>query len=146
MEAVGAKRPWREVMRMPFSKAKQRRRSPNAVASQDRRWSMYRAEMAEQLKHSAQEMRRRRHTNGTTLKECVCQGCRKRWPKAEPFFPRVEKRNGTGTHVYHARVCKLCRNGQRREKSLRQRSGSQATSAPKLRLRASANAAMKCAS
>ncbi len=117
LERLKLKRPWKVVIQMPYSKAKQRRRSDKAVASQQRRWQRYRIELEQNLKEHALELRRTARRNGKHCKQRVCKDCNRRWPAVEPFFVVREKQSRTGRHRYCGHLCRLCQNKHRRERS-----------------------------
>ncbi len=112
---LGIKRPWKDVIRMPFSKAKQRRKSSKAQAAQQRRWAKYRAELEQKLRKVAGQMRRRSKQRGTAVRIRACRDCNRRWPGAAPFFHVSKKTTHTGHHRYVGWICKLCRNRRRRQ-------------------------------
>lgn len=122
LQKLGIKRSWAEVMRMPFSKAKQRQVSAKAAASRASRWKQYRAEQDKQLRELA---RRRRQASRTrkkkSLPERVCRDCRGRWPGEDPFYVIYRKTTAAGRQRYVGRICRACRNRRRRDSNNRRK-------------------------
>ena len=120
LENLKIKLPWKEVMKLPFSKAKQRRPSLKKTSSQQRRWTTYREELEQRLRDQSRKMRRGKKR----VKERVCRDCNRRWPATEPFFAISAKKIRKKRRVYVGRVCKLCRNKRRRHRDRSQRAHS----------------------
>ncbi len=123
LQNLGIKRTWAEVMRMPFSKAKQRRVSEKASLASRVRWDEYRERQELELREESRRQRRRSRSRGRSLPERVCRDCRRRWPASEPFFVLYQKQTGRGRRRYLGRICRLCRNTRRRESKSRRRKG-----------------------
>lgn len=121
LQKLGIKRSWAEVMRMPFSKAKQRQVSPKAIASRATRWKRYRAEQDKQLRELARNRRRAARTRKKPLPERVCRDCQSRWPGEEPFYVIYHKKTVAGRQRYIGRICRACRNQRRRESNQRRK-------------------------
>lgn len=107
------KPPWKEVILMPYSKAKQRRVSTKVLASRKRRWSKYRKGLLQHLRALSREMKNN-SPRKTRLNQRVCQVCNKRWPAMSPFFLVSEKVTKNGHRSYTGRLCRLCSNRRRR--------------------------------
>jgi len=123
LQKLGIKRSWAEVMRMPFSKAKQRRVSDRAWLASKRRWEEYRQQQESELRQEARRQRRRAQSRGRSLGERVCRDCRRRWPASQPFYVLYQKQTALGRRRYLGRICRLCRNTRRRESKNRRRKG-----------------------
>ena len=124
LQKLGIKRTWAEVMRMPYSKAKQRQVSKKAAQASQRRWEGYRERQEAELREVARQQRRRARSRDRSLGERVCRDCRRRWPASEPFFVLYEKQTTAGVRRrYLGRICRLCRNTRRRESKYRRRKG-----------------------
>ena len=108
------KRPWNEVIKMPFSKAKQRRLSEQAAAGHKRRWAKYREKLLLSLRERAHKLREHARKERGRLKERICKDCKRRWPARQPFFAAHSKETRFGRRMYLARICKLCQNQRRR--------------------------------
>ena len=115
LSKLGIKRPWKDIIQMPYSKAKQRQVSRKAQTAQNRRWTEYRTELVRKLRKAAQQMRKRTKQSGTPVRIRACRDCNCRWPEIEPFFHVSRKRTRTGPRRYVGRICKLCRNRRRRQ-------------------------------
>ena len=123
LQKLGIKRTWAEVMRMPFSKAKQRRVSEKASLASRVRWDEYRERQELELREESRRRRRRASSRGRSLGVRVCRDCRRRWPASEPFFVLYRKQTSGGRRRYLGRICRLCRNTRRRESKHRRRKG-----------------------
>ena len=123
LQKLGIKRSWAEVMRMPFSKAKQRRISDKAWLASKRRWEEYRQQQESELRQEARRQRRRAQSRGRSLGERVCRDCRRRWPASKPFYVLYQKQSASGRRRYLGRICRMCRNTRRRESKHRRRKG-----------------------
>lgn len=110
LQQLKLKLPWRVVMSMPYSKAKQLRRSPKLIASQEHRWNCYRKLLLQRLTEKARKLRK---ILGCKLAYRTCS-CGSRWPACLPFFTATKKVTRTGRHLYLGRICPLCRNARRR--------------------------------
>lgn len=119
LQKLGVKRSWAEVMRMPYSKAKQRRVSKKAATSRQRRWRAYREGQEHSLKDLARRRRRAARSRGKSLSERICRDCRSRWPATVPFFVIYTKKTSSGRRRYVGRICRMCRNRRRRESKTR---------------------------
>ncbi len=123
LQKLGIKRSWAEVMRMPFSKAKQRRVSQKAADASLRRWDAYRQELEKQLRSLARGLRQKAARRGAKLAVRACRDCRSRWPAAEPFYVLYDKHTASGRRQYLGRICRLCRNKRRRDSKHRRSRG-----------------------
>ena len=124
LQKLGIKRTWAEVMRMPFSKAKQRQVSKKAAQASQLRWKGYRERQEAELREVARQQRHVARSRDRSLGERVCRDCRRRWPASEPFFVLYEKQTTAGVRRrYLGRSCRLCRNTRRRESKYRRRKG-----------------------
>ncbi len=107
LEQLNIKQPWRVVMSMPYSKAKQRHRSQLLIDSQERRWKKYRKLLRRRLIAVAKKLCQRR---GPKLALRICRDCKSKWPACPPFFTIREKLMRAGKRRYLGRICPLCRN------------------------------------
>jgi len=121
LEKLGIKRPWADVMKMPFSKAKQRRLSRRSLASRAVRWNLFREQQEQSLRDLARRRLQAARRGVKKPRQRVCRDCRRRWPAVEPFFVLYTKKVRAGRRTYVGRICRLCRNRRRRESQAKRR-------------------------
>ncbi len=118
LTALGIKRPWSEVIRMPYAREKMRRSrltSRNVREAQARRWNRYRLRLVASLRERARALTGAEAYGATPPTLRACADCGLPWPAREPFFriSRMQRRDGRVTRRLLPR-CHLCENARRR--------------------------------
>lgn len=116
LEQLGLKLPRNVVIRMAFSREKQRTRARAFVARELERRRRLREEEPHRLKLLASERFTQTRATGKEMAIRTCAECRCTWPAEAPFFHISVKQTPDDARGYPSRTCRLCRNRKRREK------------------------------
>ncbi len=123
--AMKIKPPWAVIVKMPYSKSKQKRgrKSKKTREAVEKRWQEYWKAKREKLYALLLELEDEAVLGKTKLVKKRCKmivdgvnfGCGVRWPDRPPFFrQRAKRTKSKGVQVYTAHLCVICQNKRRR--------------------------------
>jgi hypothetical protein len=120
LETLGLRLARRVVIKMAYSREKQRLCTQQFIEREKRRRELQWLEEPVGLRKLADDLEHEAVRDGRVIQLQHCATCEEPWPARAEFFHVTTKVTAGGRRFYIAKACRLCRNRQRREKPMMQ--------------------------